>query len=189
MVELEKTVIKVLHRTPNNEVGQASGVIISDRHVILSAHQLVDVAQTDLLLTGQKAVAIERILFQGLFWLDKLREASDLSYATIDLAIVESPVSLVHTFVPAVIDLNPLTESCEVCVVGYPAGSDLRIARGVATSYRGNYFGISLSDQVYPGMSGGGVFNQYNKLIGIYSTSDSDDPLFVHAVYLAKVQK
>lgn len=186
-----KSVIRVLsHVLSDGKVIQSSGVVITPRRVLLSAHQLIDSSRTQLLPKGRRNAIniINPPLFQGLQDLSILVKDSDESYSTTDVAIVESPVPL-DVSPTAVLELTPLTHSEPVYVVGYPEGYGLRIATGIAECHRGNYLGISLFDQVYAGMSGGGVFNHKGRLIGIFSTNDAEDPHFSHAVYLAAIQK
>ena len=172
------------------QIGQGSGVVVGENEVVTNCHVVADA----------RAVAVRQAADsrgRQTYRMDAQMAARDEERDLCLLFVGElsEPPAAIPTAAGRARDLS-IGE--EVFAVGAPRGLDLSLTRGIVSQLRGD-FGknsapvIQTDAAISPGSSGGGLFNEDGKLVGItafkHSGEDSEGLSFaVPAEWVAALQ-
>ena len=172
------------------QIGQGSGVVVGENEVVTNCHVVADA----------RAVAVRQAADsrgRRTYLMDARMAARDEERDLCLLFVSElsEPPAAIPTAAGRARDLS-IGE--EVFAVGAPRGLDLSLTRGIVSQLRGD-FGkqsapvIQTDAAISPGSSGGGLFNEDGKLVGItafkHSGEDSEGLSFaVPAEWVAELQ-
>ena len=182
-------VVFALNET-GEQIGQGSGVVVGENEVVTNCH----------VVEGARAVAVRQAADsrgRQTYLMDARMAARDEERDLCLLFVSElsEPPAAIPTAAGRARDLS-IGE--EVFAVGAPRGLDLSLTRGIVSQLRGD-FGkksapvIQTDAAISPGSSGGGLFNEDGKLVGItafkHSGEDSEGLSFaVPAEWVAALQ-
>ena len=172
------------------QIGQGSGVVVGENEVVTNCHVVADA----------RAVAVRQAADsrgRRTYLMDARMAARDEER---DLCLLfVSELSKPPAAIPAAAGrARDLSIGEEVFAVGAPRGLDLSLTRGIVSQLRGD-FGkksaplIQTDAAISPGSSGGGLFNEDGKLVGIttfkHSGEDSEGLSFaMPAEWVAALQ-
>jgi S1-C subfamily serine protease len=174
VMELHKKIIELRLRQAivvifNNTVGaQGSGVTIKykDNFYILTAGHMLDNSDDNLTFSenGQEIGKLEVVKWDYT-WTDEVPD-SGLSKVHDLLLLKPKNYNLRPRFYVELADEEPIVSE-EIYIVGTPVGIEDVLCEGRIIKYKDNF--IYYIDHTYYGNSGGGLFTEDGKLIGIVS--------------------
>ena len=132
---------------------RCSGSIISSKYVLTAAHCLVDSNKK----LSSKTYSIKIYLLDG-STKTVLAKAAALNSKS-DYGLMVGDFSGLSTFKIAIGPTASLTRSNKVATCGFPYGGDEPICYATGTDFRHYYFQIAVAGTMYPGMSGGPVYD------------------------------
>ena len=164
-------VVFALNET-GEQIGQGSGVVVGENEVVTNCH----------VVEGARAVAVRQAADsrgRQTYLMDARMAARDEERDLCLLFVSElsEPPAAIPTAAGRARDLS-IGE--EVFAVGAPRGLDLSLTRGIVSQLRGD-FGkksapvIQTDAAISPGSSGGGLFNEDGKLVGITAFKHSGE--------------
>ena len=154
------------------QIGQGSGVVVGENEVVTNCHVVAD---ADAVAVRQAADSRGR----RTYLMDARMAARDEERDLCLLFVIE--LSKPPAAIPAAAGrARDLSIGEEVFAVGAPRGLDLSLTRGIVSQLRGD-FGkksapvIQTDAAISPGSSGGGLFNEDGKLVGITTFKHSGE--------------
>jgi len=133
-----------------NDQGLGSGVIIEKDLIVTNCHVIEDSAKIQVVYKGKQYLTIVK----DTDW--------DLDICTLTVNGINAP-SVVKG------STNRLKVGTKVFAIGAPQGLELTLSEGIISSFRpvdsGQY--LQISAPISPGSSGGGLFDEEGKLIGL----------------------
>lgn len=148
----ESIVIVETYNAKGNEIGFGSGVVLTDGIVVTNCHVIKDATRLQVLHQGQKFKATSHHT-------DWDRDVCTLAVEGMEAPGVEQGST----------DL--LKVGAKVYAIGAPQGLELTFSEGIISSLRpvdgGQY--LQITAPISPGSSGGGLFDEEGRLIGLPS--------------------
>ncbi len=170
----KSVVVIVAFNERQDDVSQGSGVVIAHNTVATNCHVLENADNALILFKGE---AYDAISVVG----DKEMDYCVLYTANLPAVIAETA------------ELSSVSPGQRVYTVGSPRGLDLTIAEGLVSGLREQDNMplplIQTSAAISPGSSGGGLFDEFGRVIGIttFLLEDSQNINFALPVELSKV--
>ncbi|GFN31069.1 stalk domain-containing protein [Paenibacillus xylaniclasticus] len=142
------------------DIGQGSGVVIGEREILTNYHVMNEAQSADVITLYGRTFEVEGVVVAN--------EKTDLAVIRTKSPLRIDPVEISWSF-----DLN---KGDPVLAIGSPLGMQNTATEGIVSNifFEGGVQYIQVSAPIDHGSSGGGLFDQYGKLIGI-TTSGLDD--------------
>lgn len=147
---------------------RCSGSIISSKYVLTAAHCLVDSNRK----LSSEIYSIKIYLLDGSIK-TVLATAAALNNKS-DYGLMLGDFSGLSTFKIAIGPTASLTRSINVATCGYPYGTNEPICYATDIDFRHYNFQLAVGGTLYPGMSGGPVYDlEHNVILGVNSRVDA----------------
>lgn len=144
---------------------RCSGSIISSKYVLTAAHCLVDSSKK----LSDKTYAIKVSLLDG-STKTVLAKAAALNSKS-DYGLMVGDFTGLSTFKIAIGPTASLTRSNKVATCGFPYGGVEPICYATGTDFRHYFFQLAVGGTMYPGMSGGPVYDlERGVVLGVNSS-------------------
>ncbi len=148
--QLANSVVKVVAKSNDNKTQLGSGVVISENKVATNCHVMRKASSAFLLKAGRRYKVLEQ------------SSLPEFDVCILKTEPLQLPIGNLDTS-------NLLTTGEPIIMFGYPLALGLRFLQGSikALHPQGQHSVIEINTGFLQGASGGGVFNQHGKLIGL----------------------
>ena len=165
--KLQQATVIIYNKT-NSAVGSGVTIKYKGQFYILSAGHMVESLEDVLAFgeNGQEIGEVEIIKWDFTMVEENIDGNSDFTKATDLILLRPKNKNLIPRVYIELADFEPQSPT-EVYIVGNPAGIEDVVSEGRVIRYMNNF--MYITDNIYYGSSGGGVFNLSGKLIGIVS--------------------